>query len=165
MFKLAAFISLVGISCASSKASQETQVYAYSRSTLPGRQEGIRPLPGLPAEIINYFIYVEQVDVGMSVKTVWISGIPYRATLQRATLPVTFESGGIGTNNHIDTVFHSGSKPVFRIIPGEQIADRSHGRKRNLVNENAVLVEIESGERHLLGISRDFKKLNPIVFQ
>jgi hypothetical protein len=166
MLKLAALISMVGIiSCVRQNGLEQIQVCAYSRSTIAASQEGMRPMPAVPEEIINYFIYLEQVDPGMSVKTIWINRIHYRATLQRADLPVTFESGGTGPGKHIDTVFRASSRLVFRVIPGEIIAAGSIGRKKKLAQENAVLLEIESGGRNLLGISREFKKLNPIVLQ
>jgi hypothetical protein len=170
MFSYCALVTwLLTVSCAITKPSGTIKMYAYTRPVILGMKStgdiSTRSSFNNSDKMVNYYIYFEQTEPGMKVKRVWILGIPYKTTLQKVNLPLVSESGGPGKYKLVDTLVPITTNAVFRVIPSEKISGKLSRNKMELAANNAVVLEVLSGRKHLTGFSKNFIKLTPIVLQ
>lgn len=154
------------------KQCKRMKVHSYVRNSMPGNfpkgeamenggnvDKPIRP-------VSSYLIYIENPSKKAKVHTVWLDGTAYIAELEKIEQkPVIIAGGQVGKFQKNDTILQRPKGNVYRVHMKEISKEPINNKLQELSRNNPVVIEFTIGKRKYYNVSREWKKLQPVVLQ
>lgn len=100
------------------------------------------------------------------VNTVWLDGTAYIAELEKIEQkPVIIAGGQVGKFQKNDTILQRPKGNVYRVHMKEISKEPINNKLQELSKNNPVVIEFTIGKRKYYNVSREWKKLQPVVLQ
>lgn len=140
------------------------KTFAYSRQTTSGIPEGdsVRGVTQKPL-LTSYFIYiVVKKDAPLSIRTTWVQGKYYDATLRKVNSPVLVDRDVAVPTGKKDTLVGKTSGSVYQVeLKEEKSWTPKDDAEKKLMQSNEVVVFLEAGQSIWYGSVRKIKTLHP----
>ena len=166
------FALLVTFSSAfAQKECRRVKLEAFVRNAMPGSFPKGQTMengqtverPAKPSG--SYFIYFYKLPRKATIQTVWLEGNPYRVEVEEIKTPVIVPGSQPGKFQQNDTILTKTKGTVYRVHLKERLDIAPGDRLKEVVKNNAVVMEFNKGKRKYYTITNTWKKLQPVVLQ
>jgi hypothetical protein len=147
--------------------SSSNKVFAYARQVAGGAMQASDNTTNPSARPnFQYFIYLEtKASSQPTITTIYLNGAPYRASLQKAPSPVTFETPSItGDKKERLTLVPKTKNHIYQLVPTfDNSSLKPSGSVKSSIESNEVFIKGIAGGKYFTLVQKKLKML-PTLF-